>query len=593
MKQFFKFMFASFLGTLLTLLVLLFIMVGTISALVSMADNDQVKLKEKTILVADFDKPILDRSPNNPFENFDFANFKPIQMLGLDDILKNIEKAAADPNIEGIYLDLSEISAGMATIQEIRHKLLEFKASGKFIVAYSEAYSQGAYYLASVADQIYLNPEGAVLYKGLMSQIAFLKGTLEKLEVEAQIIRGPNNKFKSAVEPLMYDQMSEANREQMETLLNSAWGEMLTGISQSRGIDVIELNRIADELLLENAEKALEYRFVDKLVYKDEMLTILREKLGIEKDDKIQSVSLAKYTNAKVGEEKTLSRNKLAVIYAIGEISGGEGSESAIGSEGISRAIRKAREDDKVKAIVMRVNSPGGSALASETIRREVELAKAEKPFIVSMGDVAASGGYWISTNADYIFAEPNTITGSIGVFGVIPYMGKMFENKLGITFDKAMTNDNADFINVMEPLSNFQRQKIQDGVVEIYNDFTSLVANTRNLNQTYVDSIGQGRVWTGKDALDLGLVDGLGGIEDAIQMAAEKASLGDDYRLYGLPEQKDPFQQIIEEMTGETRARTMLKQELGTYYSYLEYMEKMATMEGIQARLPFYFTIE
>lgn len=593
MKQFFKFMFASFLGTLLTLLVLLFIMVGTISALVSMADNEQVKLKEKTILVADFDKPILDRSPNNPFENFDFANFKPIQMLGLDDILKNIEKAAADPNIEGIYLDLSEISAGMATIQEIRHKLLEFKASGKFIVAYSEAYSQGAYYLASVADQIYLNPEGAVLYKGLMSQIAFLKGTLEKLEVEAQIIRGPNNKFKSAVEPLMYDQMSEANREQMETLLNSAWGEMLTGISQSRGIDVIELNRIADELLLENAEKALEHRFVDKLVYKDEMLTILREKLGIEKDDKIQSVSLAKYTNAKVGEEKTLSRNKLAVIYAIGEISGGEGSESAIGSEGISRAIRKAREDDKVKAIVMRVNSPGGSALASETIRREVELAKAEKPFIVSMGDVAASGGYWISTNADYIFAEPNTITGSIGVFGVIPYMGKMFENKLGITFDKAMTNDNADFINVMEPLSNFQRQKIQDGVVEIYNDFTSLVAKTRNLRQTYVDSIGQGRVWTGKDALDLGLVDGLGGIEDAIQMAAEKASLGDDYRLYGLPEQKDPFQQIIEEMTGETRARTMLKQELGPYYSYLEYMEKIATMEGVQARLPFYFTIE
>ncbi len=593
MKQFFKFMFASLVGTLLTLLLLLFIMVGTISALVSMADNEQVKLKEKTILVAEFDKPILDRSPNNPFENFDFASFKPIQMLGLDDILKNIEKAAADPNIEGIYLDLSEISAGMATIQEVRQKLIEFKASGKFIVAYSEAYSQGAYYLASVADQIYLNPEGGVLFKGLMSQIAFLKGTLEKLEVEAQIIRGPDNKFKSAVEPLMYDKMSEANREQMETLLNSAWGEMLTGISQSRGIDVLELNRIADELLLENADKALEHRMVDKLVYKDEMLTILREKLGTEEDDKIQSVSLAKYTNAKVGEEKTLSRNKLAVIYAIGEISGGEGSETAIGSEGISRAIRKAREDDKVKAIVMRVNSPGGSALASETIRREVELAKAEKPFIVSMGDVAASGGYWISTNADYIFAEPNTITGSIGVFGVIPYMGKMFENKLGVTFDKAMTNDNSDFIDVMNPLSDFQRKKIQDGVVEIYNDFTKLVANSRNLRQTYVDSIGQGRVWTGKDALEIGLVDGLGGIEDAIQMAAEKASLGDDYRLYGLPEQKDPFQQIIEEMTGETRARTMLKQEFGTYYSYLEYIEKMANMKGVQARLPFYFTIE
>lgn len=593
MKQFFKFMFASFIGTLLTLLLLLFIMVGTISALVSMADSEQVKLKEKTILVADFNKPILDRSPNNPFENFDFANFKTVPMLGLDDILKNIEKAKADPNIKGIYLDLSEISAGMASIQEIRQKLIQFKASGKFIVAYSEAYSQGAYYLASVADQIYLNPEGAVLFKGLMSQVAFLKGTLEKLEVEAQIIRGPDNKFKSAVEPLMYGKMSEANREQMETLLNSAWGEMLTGISQNRGIEVLELNRIADELLLENADKALEHRMVDKLVYKDEMLTILREKLGTKEDDKIQSVSLAKYTNAKVGEEKTLSRNKLAVIYAIGEISGGEGSETAIGSEGISRAIRKAREDDKVKAIVMRVNSPGGSALASETIRREVELAKAAKPFIVSMGDVAASGGYWISTNADYIFAEPNTITGSIGVFGVIPYVGKMFENKLGVTFDKAMTNNNSDFIDVMMPLSDFQRKKIQDGVVEIYNDFTSLVANTRNLRQTYVDSIGQGRVWTGKDALDRGLVDGLGGIEDAIQMAADKAGLGDDYRLYGLPEQKDPFQQIIAEMSGQTRARTMLKQELGSYYSYLEYIEKMANMKGVQARLPFYFTIE
>lgn len=593
MKQFFKFMFASFVGTLLTLLLLLFIMVGTISALVSMADNEQVNLKEKTILVAKFDKPILDRSPKNPFENFDFANFKTVQMLGLDDILKNIEKAESDPNIEGIYLDLSEISAGMATIQEVRQKLIQFKASEKFIVAYSEGYSQGSYYLASVADEIYLNPEGMVMFKGLMSQMAFLKGTLEKLEVEAQIIRGPDNKFKSAVEPLMYDKMSEANREQMETLLNSAWGEMLTGISQSRGIDVLELNRIADQLVLENAESALENRFVDKLVYKDEMLTILREKLGTAEDDKIQSVSLTKYTSAKVGEEKTLSRNKLAIIYAIGEISGGEGSETAIGSEGISRAIRKAREDDKVKAIVMRVNSPGGSALASETIRREVELAKAAKPFIVSMGDVAASGGYWISTNADYIFADPNTITGSIGVFGVIPYVGKMFENKLGVTFDKAMTNDNSDFIDVMNPLSDFQRKKIQDGVVEIYNDFTKLVANTRNLRQTYVDSIGQGRVWTGKDALEIGLVDGLGGIEDAIQMAADKASLGDDYRLFGLPEQKDAFQQIIEEMTGETSARTMLKKEFGTYYSYLEYVEKMANMKGVQARLPFYFTIE
>ncbi len=592
MKQFFKFMFASFLGTLLTLLLLVFITIGTISALVSMGENKQVTVKENSVLVAKFNQPILDRSPSNPFENFDFMQFKPNEMLGLNDVLKNIEKAAKDPNIKGIYMDLSELNAGMATIQEIRQKLEQFKLSGKFIVTYSEGYSQAAYYLASVADEIYLNPEGMILFKGLNSQLAFLKGTLEKLEVEAQIIRGPNNKFKSAVEPLMYDKMSEANREQMEKLLNSAWDEMIAAVSQSRNIPVADLQRIADELELNNAEKALQLKFVDQLVYKDEMLAMLREKLGVEEDDKIPSVGMSKYTHAKVGDE-TLSRNKIAVIYAIGEISGGEGSDNAIGSERISKAIRKAREDDKIKAIVMRVNSPGGSALASEVIRREVELAKAEKPFIVSMGDVAASGGYWISTNADYIYAEPTTITGSIGVFGVIPYMGKMFENKLGITFDKAMTNKNADFIDVMEPLSEFQHKKIQDEVVNIYDDFTSLVANTRNLRQTYVDSIGQGRVWTGKDALDLGLVDALGGFEDAVNLAAERASLGEDYRLVELPEQKDPFQQILEGMSGETRARAMMKKEFGSYYSYFEYLESMAQMKGVQARLPFYFTIE
>ena len=592
MKQFFKFMFASFLGTLLTLLLVVFITIGTISALVSMGEKKQVKLKENTVLLAKFDQPILDRSPLNPFENFDFANFKPKEMLGLNDVLKNIEKASKDPNIKGIYMDLSELNAGMATIQEIRQKLVQFKLSGKFIITYSEGYSQAAYYLASVADEIYLNPEGMILFKGLNSQLAFLKGTLEKLEVEAQIIRGPNNKFKSAVEPLMYDKMSEANREQMEKLLNSAWDEIVNAVSQNRNIPVTELQRIADELELSNANKALELKFVDKLLYKDELLALLKEKLSVEGDDKIESVSLAKYTHAKVGDEK-MSRNKIAVVYALGEIGGGEGSETSIGSESISKAIRKAREDDKVKAIVMRVNSPGGSALASEVIRREVELAKAEKPFIVSMGDVAPSGGYWISTNADYIYAEPTTITGSIGVFGVIPYMGKMFENKLGITFDKAMTNKNADFVDVMEPLSEFQHKKIQDEVVNIYDDFTSLVANTRNLRQSYVDSVGQGRVWTGKDALDLGLVDALGGFEDAVFMAAERAGLGEDYRLVELPEQKDPFQQILEGMSGETRARAMMKKEFGTYYSYFEYLESMAQMQGVQARLPFYFTIE
>lgn len=585
-------MFASFLGTLLTLLLLLFIMIGTISALVSMAENDQVKLKPNTLLVAKFDAPILDRSSKNPFESFDFANFKPDNSMGMNDILKNIEKAESDPNIKGIYLDLSEINTGMANLQEIREKLVQFKSSGKFIISYSEAYSQGAYYLATVSDQIYLNPEGMLLFKGLNAQLAFIKGLLEKIDVEPQIIRGPNNKFKSAVEPLMYDKMSEANREQMEKLLGTVWGQMLGAISESRNITVDQLNQFADELAVNNADKALELKFVDGLKYKDEVLSILREKLEIEKDAKIESVSLAKYSNAKVGEAN-MSRNKIAVIYAVGEIAGGEGSDVAIGSERISKAIRKAREDDKIKAIVMRVNSPGGSALASEIIRREVELAKAEKPFIVSMGNVAASGGYWISTNADYIFAEPTTITGSIGVFGVIPNMKGLFNDKLGITFDNAMTNKNANFIDVMEPLSEFQHQKIQDEVVQIYDDFTSLVARTRNLRQTYVDSIGQGRVWAGNDALGLGLVDQLGGFEDALAFAADKAELGEDYKVVELPEQKDPFQELIQEMSGQSRVRAQLKKEMGSFYSYVEYLEQVSNMQGVQARLPFYLKID
>lgn len=591
MKQFFKFMFASFAGTLLTLLILLFIFIGMITAVISMSEDNEVKLKPNTVLVADFSVPVSDRSPKNPFENFDFSTFKSSNPIGLNDILKNIEKAATDPNIAGIYLDLSEVSSGMANLQEIRHKLVEFKTSGKWIITYGESFSQGAYYLASVSDEIYLNPKGMILFKGLNSQIAFLKHMLEKVEVEMQIIRGPNNQFKSAVEPFMYDKMSDANRLQTEKLLNSVWSEMVADISASRNISVSELNLIADELAVSNAKKALELKFVDGLAYKDEILSKLRAKTDKAEKDKIEQVTLSKYTNAKVGEDSK-SKNKVAVIYAVGEIAGGDGSDNSIGSEGLSKTIRKAREDDKIKAIVMRVNSPGGSALASEIIRREVELAKNEKPFIISMGNVAASGGYWISTNADYIFSDANTITGSIGVFGVIPNMQKLFNNKFGITFDRAMTNNNADFIDVMQPLSPFQEAKIQQEVVEIYNDFTSLVASTRNLRQTFVDSIGQGRVWTGTDALEIGLVDEIGGIEKAIAYAAEKAELGSDYRVTELPEQKEPFQQLIEEMSGQTRTKAALKAELGEYYNYFEYVHSMTKMKGVQARMPFYIDI-
>lgn len=591
MKQFFKFLFASFLGTLLTLVVLFFLFIGALTALVTVGQKDQLKLKENTVLVAKFNTPVPDRTAKNPFQNFDFGSFKSTSSIGLNDILKNIEKSADDPNISGIYLDLSELSVGMGNLEEIRNKMLAFKESGKFIVTYSEGYSQSAYYLASVADEIYLNPEGSVLFKGLMSQSYFLKDLLKKLEIDAQIIRGPDNKFKSAVEPFMYDKMSDSNREQTQQLLNSAWESMLQAISTSRGIEINELNRIADELEISNAEDALGLGFVDKLVYKDELLEIIKEKTGRTEKDKIETVSIAKYSSVKE-VNPTRGRDKIAVIYAIGEISGGNGSETAIGSEALSKTIRKAREDEKVKAIVMRVNSPGGSALASEVIRREVELAQKEKPFIVSMGNVAASGGYWISTNADHIFADPTTITGSIGVFGVIPNLKGLFNKKLGIKFDQVMTNKNSDYINVMEPLSDFQQQKIQNDVVRIYDDFTSLVARTRGLRQSYVDSIGQGRVWTGVDALELGLVDELGGIEKAIAFAADKAGLT-EYKLSEMPEVKDPFQQLMDEMGGQSRARALLKKDLGEYYEYIEYINNSLNMSGVQARMPFYIHIQ
>ncbi len=591
MKQFFKFMFASLLGTLLTFFVIFLFFAGIIGVVVATADSDDASVKPHTILYANWKTPILDRSSDNPFEGFDFTTMDSKKPLGLNDILKSLEKAAGDPNIDGLFLDMETIPAGLATSEEIRNKLIEFKESGKFILSYANGYDQKAYYLATVSDEIYLNPEGMILFKGLHAQLMFFKNMLNKLDIEMQVVRGPNNKYKGAVEPLMLDKMSEANREQLSVLLNSMWGKILQAISENRGIRMNDLNTIADQLELNTADKALELNFVDGLAYRDEILDILKEKTETDKDDDLESVTFGKYAKVKVGKKKKISKNKIAVVYAQGGIVQGKGGPNEIGSSTISRAIRDARRNDKVKAIVFRVNSGGGDALASEVIRREVELAKAEKPVIVSMGDYAASGGYWISTNADYIFAQPTTLTGSIGVFGIIPNFKSFFNKKLGITFDNIMTNDNANFIDVMAPMSDFQHAKINAVIVEIYNDFTQLVATTRNLDVAYVDSIARGRVWTGVDGLELGLVDQMGGLEDAIAFAAEKAELGDDYRLSEYPKQKKFVDQLIEELTGNMQAR-IIGNELGELKTYYDQIQSMQSMKGVQARLPFIMTI-
>jgi len=589
MKQFFKFMFASMLGFFLTFIIVFFLFIGLIASIASFADDKAVDVKEKSLLRLTFDKPIYDRTPNNPFENFDFQNMKSNNTAGLNDVLKNLKKAAIDENIKGIYLDLSSIPTGISTLEEIRNAMITFKESGKFIISYAESYSTTAYYLATVADEIILNPDGDIMFKGLDAEIMFLKGTLEKLDIEAQIIKV--GKYKSAVEPLILDKMSKANREQMQTLVNSIWGKLLEAISETRGISIENLNLIADNLDVTEANQALKHNFIDKIMYKDEVLEVLRNKLGIGEKDKINTLSMSKYTNAPATSETIKrSRNKVAVVYAIGSIGGGEGGEREIGSEKISKTLRKARLDDNIKAVVFRVNSGGGSALASEVIRREVELTSKVKPVIVSMGNLAASGGYWISCSADKIFADPTTLTGSIGVFGIIPNLKDFYKNKLGITYDNVKTNENSDYITANRPLTTYQRKIIQKSVDKIYNEFLNLVAEGRNMTTEQVNKIGQGRIWCGVDALRIGLIDELGGIEDAIAAAVEIAELP-DYRIIELPEHKDPFQEIFSELFNNTKAM-VIKSELGQHYNYYNYIKEISEMEGVQARLPFTFEI-
>ena len=434
-----------------------------------------------------------------------------------------------------------------------------------------------------------MHPEGILELKGLAYQGMFFKNALEKLDVEAQIIR--HGKFKSAVEPFMLDKMSESNRVQTRGFLTSIWEDIKDEITEDRPLDVQEVNLIAENFLIQKANDAVKYKLIDKLMYKDELIDSLKSKLNITDSQDLNVVSLGNYKNAKL-EGKKYSKNKIAVIYATGEISGGEGDNQSIGSEGLSKAIRKARKDDKIKAIVLRVNSPGGSALASETILREMALAKKEKTTVVSMGDVAASGGYYIACQADTIVANPTTITGSIGVFGVLFNAQNMMNNTLGINVDTVKTNSFADLGTPFRPLTTVERNIIQNSVENIYDTFISRVADGRNMTKNQVDEIGQGRVWSGRDALELGLVDVLGGLEKSIELAAEMAKLN-DYRIVNLPKEKDPFQEILDEvMNGQIR-NSILKKELGQFYPQFKEIQELRKMDDIQMRMPVHYQIK
>lgn len=605
MKQFFKYMLASMLGFSITIFIVFLIFFGIIASVISSSSKPlDAKVKENSILKLKFDKAIVDRSSNNPFENFDFTTLKSNNPIGLKDIINSIEKAKIDERIKGIYLSIPYLNARRANVEEIRRALASFKESGKFIISYSEDFSQNEYYLSSVADEIYLNPAGDFSLKGLSAQVMFFKEALEKLEVDLQVVR--HGKFKSAVEPFIRNDMSEANREQVDALVQSIWNSHLNVISASRNISKELLNTLADSLSIRKAEDALAHNLVDGLKYDDEVQELLKVKLGVEKETAINWTDLNEMKKVKLhallkkknetdssntGKYQFNSKNNLAIIYASGEIVSGESKQDLMGSETIAKALKEAREDERVKAIVFRVNSPGGSALASDVIWREVSLAKAKKPLVVSMGGVAASGGYYISCAADKIYAENSTITGSIGVFGLIPNMKGLFNHKMGIHLDQVNTNPYADGLSGFRPMAEQERIAIQESIENIYDKFTMKVAKGRGMTQAEVDSIGQGRVWTGVLAKEIGLVDEIGGMEDAISAAVELAEL-DNYKIVDLPEQEDPFQMMMKEFSQEIKFKLM-QDEFGEAEKYYHNLKQALNSRGIYTRMPVEIMIE
>lgn len=583
MKEFFKYVFATVVGIVISSVVLGIIgFVIFIGMIASVGSESETVVKKNSVLYLNLDQAITERTPENSFgQLFGGSNDKSI---GFNDVARALKKAQDDDNIQAVYINVSAPNAGMATMLEVRNAILDFRKSKKPVIAYSETYSQGAYYLASAANKVYLNPEGELTFKGFSSELMFFKGALEKLGIEAQIIRVGN--YKSAVEPFINTKMSDYNREQVTAYVGSLYDTFLTGIAETRKLQKDSLHQIASQYKVQFPKDALAYKMVDGLKYKDEVLDELRNITGTDKKKEINSVSINDYIKNLPEQGTSSTKDKVAVIYANGDIVGGEGSDEQIGSERISRAIRKARLDDDVKAIVLRVNSGGGSALASDVIWREMILSKKVKPVIASFGDVAASGGYYIGCGADSIFVQPNTITGSIGVFGIIPNLQNLFNNKLGITFDGVKTGEYADIMSVNRPLTPAERAIIQKGVNKTYDTFIGKVADGRKKTKAQVDSLGGGRVWIGKEAVKNGLADKLGGFDYAIAAAAKKAKLS-DYKVVEYPEKIDPWKEFLSSAKDNVSAY-YAKKEFGENFILYQQMKKAISNTGIQARMDY-----
>lgn len=583
MKSFFKYVLATITGIVISFVVLFIVLMGIIGAIISSASSDQeIVVKSNSVLYLSFDYDISERSEANPLGSLNLPGYS-TKNIGLDDILARIKYAATDGNIKGIYLDASHIGVGFASLKEVRDELLAFKKTGKFVVAYNAGYDQKAYYVASTADKVYVNPQGTIDFKGLASSTMFYKDLLDKVGVEMQIVKVGT--FKSAVEPFFLNKMSDPNRLQVTSYLGSIYSTFINEIAASRNIAADSLRAIANDYRVRDADDAVKYKLADAKLYKDELLSDLRKRLKISEKDEISFVSLLDY-NKKLKDDA--SGSEVAVLYAAGEIVDGEGTgPGQIGGDKFSRELRKLREDDAVKAVVLRVNSPGGSALASDIIWREVILTKKVKPVIVSMGDLAASGGYYISAAADSIFAEPTTITGSIGVFGVIPNFQNLMNNKIGVHYDGVKTGKFADLMTSFDrPLTAEERDIIQREVDKVYGTFTKVVADGRKLSIADVDSIGQGRVWTGAQGVNNKLVDRLGNLDAAIQAAAEKANLS-KYKVSQYPEKEDPFTSILNNSKEKVQV-WIAKEQMGEYYRYFDVVRKATAQTGVQARMPY-----
>jgi len=589
MKNFLIYTLATITGIIIASLLFFIVMISSLSIMVASGDKP-VAITNNSVLILNNGVSIPDRTDPNPFAGFDIINMTMTQSPGLNDILKNLGKAATDPKVKGVLIENGLMGSGWATTEELRNALEEFrKESGKWVIAYSDyILSQEGYYLSTIADKIYINPSSMVDFKGLSGDVLFYKKALEKIGVEVQVIR--QGKFKGAVEPFLLDKLSDENREQIKDYVGSIWNHTVKMISESRGISEDQVNRLADNLTGYLATGALEGKLVDGLLFRDQLYDSLKILSGLTTDDKINLVQMGKYSKVP-GPHKAASKNRISVIYASGTIAMGKGNEYNIGGNNYADIIRKERKDSSVKAIVLRVNSPGGSAIASDMIWRELKLAAEVKPVVISMGNYAASGGYYISAPGTKIYTNPTTITGSIGVFGMIPNAEKLLEQKLGITHETVNTNENSDFLSFYRPMESYEKEVMQMSIEKIYSDFVNKVAEGRKKSFESVDEIGQGRVWSGTSAVKNGLADEIGGLKDAIKGAALLAGTDSLYTVRELPTVEDPYTKLINQLSGNIKMN-LLKSELGESYRFYNEIKDISTLSGIQARLPYFIDI-